>query len=84
MEIYPMQKQIIIYGFHLDQIQFHATEEHLIKILKDKSFVVTNDLSELGIVVYKSSHFSDHSKRTYIVTNFGNEITEIKYYTTKE
>ncbi len=84
MHIYPMKKLIIIYGLHIDQIQNHMSEERLIKILKEKSFVVTNDLSELAIVVYQSSDFSDHSKLTHIVTNFGNEITEIKYYTTKQ
>lgn len=68
----------------IDQIQNHTTEERLIKILNEKFFVVTNELPELDIVVYKSSDFSDHSKRTHIVTNLGNEITEIKYYTTKQ
>lgn len=79
-----MKKLIIIYGLHLDQIQNHTSEERLIKLLKEKSFVVTSELTDLDIVVYKSSDFSNHSKRTHIVTNFGNEITEIKYYTTKE
>lgn len=79
-----MKKLIIIYGLHLDQIQNHTTEERLVKILKEKSFVVTNDLTDLDLVVYKSSAFTDHSKRTHIVTNFGNEITEIKFYTTKQ
>jgi len=84
MHIYPMKKLIIIYGLHLDQIQNHTTEERLVKILTEKSFVVSNDLTDLDIVVYKSSDFSDHSKRTHIVVNLGNEITEIKYYTTKQ
>jgi len=84
MHIYPMKKLIIIYGLHLDQIQNHTSEERLIKILKEKSFNITDDLSELAIVVYKSSDFSDHNKRTHIVVNLGNEISEIKYYTTKE
>jgi len=84
MEIYPMKKLIIIYGWHLDKVQNHTTEERLIKILKEQSFKVSDDLTDLAIVVYKSSDFSDHSKRTHIVTNFGNEITEIKYYTTKQ
>lgn len=84
MYIYPLKKLIIIYGWHIDQIQNHTTEERLIKILKEKSFVVTNELTDLEIVVYKSSDFADHSKRTHIVTNLGNEITEIKYYTTKQ
>lgn len=84
MHIYPMKKLIIIYGLHLDQIQNHTTEERLVKILTEKSFVVSNDLTDLDIVVYKSSDLSDHSKRTHIVVNFGNEITEIKYYTTKQ
>lgn len=84
MHIYPMKKLIIIYGLHLDQIQNHTTEERLIKILKEKAFAVSNDLIDLDIVVYKSADFSDHSKRTHIVTNLGNEITEIKYYTTKQ
>ena len=79
-----MRKLIIIYGLHLDQIQNHTSEEHLIKLLTEKNFVITNDLSELTIVVYKSANFSDHNKITHIVTNFGKEITEIKYYTTKE
>lgn len=84
MHIYPMKKLIIIYGLHLDHIQNHTTEERLIKILNEKSFVVTNDLTDFEIVVYKSSDFSDHSKRTHIVINLGSEITEIKYYTTKQ
>ena len=84
MHIYPMKKLIIIYGLHLDQIQNHTTEERLIKILKEKSFLVANNLTDFDIVVYKSLDFSDHSKRTHIVSNFGNEITEIKYYTTKQ
>lgn len=84
MQIYPMKKLIIIYGLHLDQIQNHTTEERWVKILTEKSFVVSNDLTDLDIVVYKSSVFSDHSKRTHIVVNLGNEITEIKYYTTKQ
>jgi hypothetical protein len=84
MDIYPMKKLIIIYGLHLDQIQNHTTEERLIKILKEKSFLVANNLTDFDIVVYKSLDFSDHSKRTHIVSNFGNEITEIKYYTTKQ
>lgn len=79
-----MKKLIIIYGLHLDQIQNHTTEERLIKILKEKSFLVANNLTDFDIVVYKSLDFSDHSKRTHIVSNFGNEITEIKYYTTKQ
>jgi hypothetical protein len=84
MEIYPMKKLIIIYGLHLDQIQNHTTEERLVKLLTEKSFVVSNDLTDLDIVVYKSSDFSNRSKRTHIVVNLGNEITEIKYYTTKQ
>ena len=84
MHIYPMKKLIIIYGLHLDQIQNHTTEERLVKILTEKSFFVSNDLTDLDIVVYKSSDFSDHNKRTHIVVNLGNEITEIKYYTTKQ
>ena len=79
-----MKKLIIIYGLYLDQIQNHTTEERLVKILTEKSFVVSNDLSDLDIVVYKSSDFSDHSKRTHIVVNLENEITEIKYYTTMQ
>ena len=84
MYIYPMKKLIIIYGLHLDKVQNHTTEERLITILKEQSFTITNDLNDLDIVVYKSSDFSDYSKRTHIVTNLGNEITEIKYYTTKQ
>lgn len=84
MVIYPMKKLIIIYGLHFDKVQNHTTEERLIKILKELSFIVSNDLSDLDIVVYKSADFSDQSKRTHIITNFGNEITEIKYYTTKQ
>ena len=84
MEIYPMKKLIIIYGLHLDKVQNHTTEERLIKILKEQSFIVSNDLTDLSIVVYKSADFSDHSKRTHIITNLGNEITEIKYYATKQ
>jgi len=79
-----MKKLIIIYGLHFDQIQNHTSEERLINLLTEKGFVVTDDLSELAIVVYKSLDFSEHSKLTHIVTNFGSEITEIKYYTTKE
>lgn len=79
-----MKKLIIIYGLHLDKVQNHTTEERLITILKEQSFTITNDLNDLDIVVYKSSDFSDYSKRTHIVTNLGNEITEIKYYTTKQ
>lgn len=79
-----MKRLIIIYGLHLDQIQNHTTEERLVKILKDKSFVITNDLTDLDLVVYKSSEYSDLSKRTHIIINLGNEITEIKYYTTKQ
>jgi hypothetical protein len=81
MHIYPIEKLIIIYGLHIDQIQNHTSEERLITILKEKSFIVTNDLSELAIVVYKSSVYTDHSKLTHIITNYRNEITEIKYYT---
>jgi hypothetical protein len=84
MHIYPMKRLIIIYGLHLDKIQNHTTEERLIKILKEQSFAVSNDLTDLDIVVFKSSDFTDHSKRTHIIINLGNEITEIKYYTTKQ
>ena len=84
MHIYPMKRLIIIYGLHLDKIQNHTTEERLIKILKEQSFAVSNDLTDLDIIVFKSSDFTDHSKRTHIIINLGNEITEIKYYTTKQ
>jgi hypothetical protein len=84
MHTYPMKKLIIIYGLHLDQIQNHTSEERLIKILQEKSYTITNELTDLDIVIYKCSAFSDHSKRTHIVINLGNEITEIKYYTTKQ
>ena len=83
MNIYPLKKLIIIYGFHIDNIQIHTAEEYLLKILTKKYFIVNNDLTDLAIVVYKSSLYSDHSKTTHIVINLGNEITEIKYYTTK-
>ena len=79
-----MKRLIIIYGLHLDKIQNHTTEERLIKILKEQSFAVSNDLTDLDIIVFKSSDFTDHSKRTHIIINLGNEITEIKYYTTKQ
>ena len=79
-----MKKLIIIYGLHLDKVQTHTSEERLIKILKEQSFVVSMDLPDLNLVVYKSADFSDHSKRTHIIINLGNEITEIKYYTTKQ
>lgn len=84
MYIYPMKKLIIIYGLHLEKIENHTTEERLMKILKEQSFEISNDLSDLNIVVYKSVAFADHSKLTHVVINFGNEITEIKYYTTKQ
>jgi len=84
MHIYPIKRLIIIYGLHLDKVQNHATDEQLIKTLKEQSFLICNDLSDLNIVVYKSELFSDHSKLTHIITNLGNEITEIKYYTTNQ
>ena len=84
MFIYPMKKLIIIYGLHLDNVHSHTTEERLIKILKEKSFFISDDLNDFNIVVYKSVDFSDHSKRTHIITNLGNEITDIKHYTTKQ
>lgn len=49
-----------------------------------QSFTVSNDLTDLEIVVFKSSDFTDHSKQTHIIINLANEITEIKYYTTKQ
>lgn len=78
-----MKKLIIIYGLHLDKVQNHATEECLMKILKEQSFLVSKDLPDLNIIVYKNADLADHSKLTHIVINFGNEIAEIKYYTTK-
>ncbi len=84
MHIYPMKKLIIIYGLYLDKVQNHTTEDYLIRILKEKSFEVSNDLIDLNIVIYKSSTYSDQTKRTHIVINFSNEITEIKHYTTKQ
>lgn len=49
-----------------------------------QSFTVSNDLTDLEIVVFKSSDFTGHSKQTHIIINLANEITEIKYYTTKQ
>ena len=83
MHIYPIKKLIIIYGLHLDKVQNHETEHRLSKTLKEQLFHIYNDLTDLNIVVYKSELFSDHSKQTHIIINHGNEITEIKYYTTK-
>jgi len=82
MKIYQMKSLIIIYGLYLEKIQIRTTEERLRKILEDQSFVVNNDLTDLAIVVFKSSIFTDQSKRTHIIISLENEITEINYYTT--
>ena len=40
-----------------------------------QSFTVSNDLTDLEIVVFKSSDFTGHSKQTHIIINLANEIT---------
>ncbi len=84
MYIYPMKKLIIIYGWHLDQIQPGSSEERLLKILKEKSFVSNLDFTNFDIEVFKSLDFSNHYKRTHIIINLNGDISEIKYYTTKQ
>jgi len=84
MHIYPLKRLIIIYGLHFDKVINHTSEENLIKILKEQSFTISNNLIDFNIVVYKSPNFSDHTKLTNIIINLDNEITEIKYYTSKQ
>lgn len=84
MHIDPIKKFVIIYGLHLDKVQNHMNEKRLIKLLEEKSFRISQDLTDLNIVVYKSADFSDYSKITHININLVNEISEIKFYTTKQ
>ena len=84
MCIYPMKKLIIIYGLHLqNQISVHSSTDKLSKFLNDQSFVITDNLYALSITVYKSSQYKDHIKLTHVVLDFSDNISEIKYYTTK-
>jgi hypothetical protein len=85
MEIYPMKKLVIIYGLHLQNhisIGLSAADK-LFKFLNEQSFIVTHNLTELEITVYKSSQYKDHSKLTHVVIDFGDTIAEIKHYITK-
>lgn len=78
-----MKKLIIIYGLHLQgNISFHSNQDKLLKYLNDELFVITNDLTELNITVYKSPQYTDLSKLTHVVLDFADNISEIKYYTT--
>ncbi len=83
MQIYPLKKVIIIYGWHLDQIEPHSSEERLLKLLKEKSFECLDEISDLNIDVFKSTDFNDHCKRTHVTINFSGEITEIKHLITR-
>jgi hypothetical protein len=84
MHIYPMKKLIIIYGLHLQNgMTVHTSADKLLKFLIDQSFIITDDLINLNITVFKSSIYKDHSKLTHVILDLADNIGEIKYYTTK-
>ena len=79
-----MNKLIIIYGLHLQHnISINTSADRLFKFLDGQSFVLSDNLTDLNITVYKSALYKDLSKLTHVVLDFGDNIAEIRHYKTK-
>lgn len=57
--------------------------DSLMKMLNNHNFILSNEISELSIAVYKSADHSDLHKLTHVIIGFGNEIIEVRCYKTE-
>lgn len=78
-----MKKLIIIYGWNIERIQPRTGLDRLMRLLAEAKFTLTQEILELGIQVYRSPNYADQSKITHVITNFGDEVSEIRFYVTQ-